>query len=40
MALPPAIEKAIDKTDVFLAKYPNLTQYGAYKLSRANSPLN
>jgi len=30
MALPPAIEKGIEKTDAFLAKYPNLTQYGAY----------
>jgi len=29
MALPPAIEKGIEKTDAFLAKYPNLTQYGA-----------
>ena len=28
MALPPAIEKGIEKTDAFLAKYPNLTQYG------------
>mmetsp|Transcript_14104 Transcript_14104/g.30635 ORF Transcript_14104/g.30635 Transcript_14104/m.30635 type:complete len:164 (-) Transcript_14104:404-895(-) len=31
MTLPPAIEKAIDKTDAFLAKYPNLTQYEKLK---------